>query len=384
MLPLVVAAQFAGGSMWFTVNAVMPELRADWGLPPAALGHTTAAVQAGFIAGTLWFALGGIADRRPARVLFFLCALLGAAANLALLVLHGEVPLVALRFVTGIALAGIYPIGLKIVDGWFRHDLGHAMGFMVGALVLGKSLPFGLRALGASVPWPAVLVAVAALAVLGAVIVLFGITDGPYATPPGVRRPFRPVLFEEPLVRSGALGYFGHMWELYAFWAFLPVVLAARGGPLAAPRAVAALTGTVIFAGTLGSGTGAFLSRRFGSARVAAACLAVSGASCLASPLMLSAPWLLLAPFLVVWGFTVVADSGQFSALVAASAPRENVGSTLTLMNCVGFGITIVSIEMLTALAAHVPAAWLMVPLAVGPAFGILALRPSLRAARRR
>jgi MFS family permease len=377
ILPVIVASQFAGASLWFAGNAVLADLQAAWGLPPEALGYATSAVQLGFIAGTLAFAFFAIADVVSPRLVFFACSLAGAAFNLGILAVgEGLAALLAFRFLTGFFIAGIYPVGMKIASGWYQRDLGNALGFLVGALVVGTAFPHLLRGLGETLPWAAVLLAVSAIAVAGGVLMLLFVPDGPHL---GRGARFDPkalaVIFRSKPFRASCFGYFGHMWELYAFWAFVPVVLAAHpAGRIDVPLWAFA----VIAAGFLGCAGGGLVSLRTGSARVAFAQLGASGLCCLASPLAFYAPAPVFLAFLVFWGIVVVGDSPQFSALNARYAPRELVGSALTIGNCIGFSITIASIQLLNALAGAVPPAWLFVALAPGPLLGLIALRPLL------
>lgn len=379
ILPAIVLSQFAGTSLWFAGNAVLGDLQAAWGLAPAALGYATSAVQLGFIAGTLAFAFFALSDLVSPRLVFFACSLLGALFNLGIYALgEGLATLLAFRFLTGFFIAGIYPVGMKIASGWYQRDLGHALGLLVGALVIGTAFPHLLRGLGQALPWGAVLVAVSALAALGGLVMLAFVPDGPFLAR-GAK--FDPralaVIFRSREFRASCFGYFGHMWELYAFWAFVPVVLAARA---AAGLNVPLWAFVVIAAGFVGCAAGGRISLRAGSARVAFAQLAASGACCVLSPLAFGAPTPLFLAFLVFWGVVVVGDSPQFSALNARYAPRQLVGSALTIGNCIGFSITIASIQLLSALAASVPPAWLFLALAPGPALGLVALRPLLRA----
>lgn len=376
ILPVIIASQFAGTSLWFAANAVLPDLQRDAGLSGQAIGWVTSAVQLGFIAGTLVFALLSLADRYSPRKVFLASALLGALANAAALGLTGAGPLLVSRFLTGFCIAGIYPVGMKIASGWFPKDLGRALGFLVGALVLGTAFPHLLRALGQDWPWQAVMLGVSLLAALGGLAMFLLVPDGPHlAKSP----PFDPTalvrVFREPGFRASAFGYFGHMWELYAFYAFLPFILAAR--PEAPDPSFWSFA--VIAAGALGCVFGGLASLRLGSARVAFVQLAASGACCLAWPLLWQAPLPLLLAFLVFWGIVVVGDSPQFSALNAANAPREWVGSALTIGNCIGFAITIASLQLLDWAARALPVEMLFVLLAPGPALGLLALRPLLR-----
>ena len=229
ILPVIVASQFAGTSLWFAGNAVVGDLQEKWGLAADAVGHTASAVQAGFICGTLVFAFLSLSDRYSPRKLFFVCSLLGAAANLGVHVADGGLDaLLASRFLTGFFLAGVYPVGMRIAAGWYRSGLGHAIGLLVGALVLGTAFPHALKAAGHALPWEAITIAVSMIAAAGGALMLWLVPDGPYVTtaarfdPRALAKIFRSRAF-----RASAFGYFGHMWELYAFWAFVPVVLAA-------------------------------------------------------------------------------------------------------------------------------------------------------------
>jgi MFS family permease len=360
---------------------VLADLQREWGLPAAALGYATSAVQLGFIAGTLAFAFFAIADRFSPRLVFFLCALAGALFNAALLAAPpGLAVLLALRFATGFFLAGIYPVGMKIASGWYQRDLGNALGLLVGALVAGTAFPHLVRGLGDALPWQGVLLAASAVAALGGLAMLAFVPDGPHL---GKGARFDPralaAIFRVRAFRASSFGYFGHMWELYAFWAFVPWILAAHaaargGGPLEIPL----WSFAIIAAGALGCALGGLASLRLGSARVAFAQLSASGLCCLASPLAFHAPTPVFLAFLLFWGVVVVGDSPQFSALNAYSAPRERVGSALTIANCIGFGITIFSIELLNSLSGRIAPQWLFLLLAPGPALGLAALRPLL------
>lgn len=379
VLPVIVFSQFAGTAPWFATNAVMPDLQRAWGLPASAVSTLTSAVQLGFVAGTLVFALWMVADRfRPTRV-FLACAVLGAIANALTVVLGGGqwALLLALRFAVGFLLAGIYPVGMRIAAGWYREGLGAAMGVLIGALVLGTALPHGLRALGGLwLPWQAVVLGVSALTLLGGLATAALVPDaaqrprGARLTPRGLA-----VIWADTRVRASVFGYFGHMWELYAFYVLVPLILATH------------LSGTdlswaafgVIAAGFMGCAVGGLAARRLGSARVAAAQLAASGLCGLASPWLLGAPWPWFAAWMVVWGTTVVGDSPQFSTLTARNAPPEMVGSVLTFANSIGFAITVLSIELFVRAGEALPLDRLLPWLALGPVLGLYMLRPLWR-----
>lgn len=377
ILPVIVASQFAGTSLWFAGNAVLPDLQAAWGLAPEALGYITSAVQFGFIAGTLVFAITAISDRFSPRYLFLWCTILAALANLAAVVLEQDFgSLLVLRFATGFFLAGIYPVGMKIASGWYQADLGRALGFLVGALVAGTALPHLLRGIGQELPWEGVLLGVSAIAAAGGVLMFAMVPDGPHLRS-GARFDPRALaaVFTSHRFRSSAFGYFGHMWELYAFWAFAPVLVAAYASHHGLSLNVSLWAFAIIGIGSLSCALGGLASLRLGSARVAAGQLLTSGLCCLLSPLAFFAPLPVFLLFMLVWGLAVVGDSPQFSALNAQSAPPERVGSALTIANAIGFGISILSIQLLNEMAVLMPAHYLFLLLIPGPVFGLNALR---------
>lgn len=378
ILPVIILSQFTGTSLWFAGNAVISDLELEFGLAEASIGYITSAVQSGFIVGTLVFAFLAIADRFSPRLVFFWCSSAGAISTLAVLVVPpGLAPLLLLRFTTGFFLAGIYPVGMKIAAAWYREELGRALGYLVGALVLGTAFPHLLRATGAQLSWQWVLIAVSLLAFGGAVMMRIAVPDGPWL-PRG--SPFDPralaVIFRSRDFRASAFGYFGHMWELYTLWAFIPVWLAAYASQRGIALDVPLWSFAAIAIGFFGCTLGGLASRRTGSARVAFVQLLVSGICCLASPAAFALePGLFLA-FVLIWGITAAGDSPQFSALNAANAPRQYVGSALTIANSIGFMITVASIQLTALLAPVVDARhlfWILVP---GPLLGLLALRP--------
>lgn len=377
ILPVIVVSQFCGTSLWFAANAVMPDLQRAWDLPATAVGTLTSAVQIGFVSGTLVFALLMVADRfAPTRV-FLTCAVLGALANAAVLLVDGQwEALLALRFVVGFLLAGIYPVGMRIAASWHREGLGAAMGVLIGALVVGTALPHGVRALGGggvALPWQTVLLGVSALAALGGLATAWLVPDNPRR---GRGQPITPralaVIWTDRQVRASVFGYFGHMWELYTFYVLVPLILATQ----LAGRAVSAAAFWIIASGFIGCAAGGLLVRRFGSARVAGTQLAISGACCLAAPVLLDAPLAIFIGWLLLWGVTVVGDSPQFSTLTAQNAPPEIVGSVLTFANCIGFAITVLSIEIFVRGTQLLALGNLLPWLAVGPAIGLWMLRP--------
>ena len=384
ILPAIVFSQFAGTSLWFAGNALVADLQRDLGFGGHAVATITSAVQLGFIAGTLVFALLNVADRHSPRAVFLACALLGASANLAIVALpghaHAYAELIALRFATGFFLAGIYPVGMKIAAGWYRGGLGNALGFLVGALVIGTAFPHLLKGSGQALSWPTVTVWLSLLAAAGGLAMYVLVPDGPCLTK-GTRfdpRALRTV-FASPGLRASAFGYFGHMWELYTLWAFVPLMLAGHARLHGHDVNVGFWSFCIIGAGAIGCVVGGRVSQAKGSAPVAFAQLSASGLCCLLSPIAYLLPWPAFLAFMLAWGVAVVGDSPQFSALTAATAPREYVGSALTIVNCIGFALTIASIQATTWLAEALPLQWWFVPVAAGPALGLLAFRPALR-----
>lgn len=372
-------SQFAATSLWFAGNAVMTDLQRTAGLPASAVADITVAVQFGFIAGTLIFAWLAIPDRCSPRIVFFVCALAGSASNAALLATGGEFySLLAARFATGFFLAGMYPVGMKIASGWYDRDLGLALGWLVGALVLGTSLPHLVRGLDGGLPWQSVILAVSILSAAGGLAMLALVPDGPHLKagakfdPTAIATIFRSADF-----KASAFGYFGHMWELYAFYTFLPVLLAARletDGTSVSTWSFAAIA-----SGCLGCIFGGYLSRQIGSARVAFIQLSASGLCCLLSPLAFMTPLPVFLAFLVFWGVVIAGDSPQFSALNARFAPSKLTGSALTIANCIGFSITIASITMVAWLIDLVGPQFVFLVLLPGPAFGLAMLRRLVR-----
>jgi MFS transporter, DHA1 family, inner membrane transport protein len=383
VLPVIVLSQFAGTSLWFAVNAVMPDLQQAWGLPAASLGALTSAVQLGFVSGTLTFALLMVADRiAPARV-FLVCSLLGALANAAILWTGGNLTaLVALRFAVGFLLAGIYPVGMKIAASWYREGLGAVLGVLIGALVLGTALPHGLRALAGDgsagfVPWQAVVLAVSVLAALGGLATWALVPESPYSTR-GARITPRALglIWADRRLRASVFGYFGHMWELYAFIVLVPLMVAGR---VASGAATSAGAFWAIAAGFVGCVGGGLAVRRFGSARVAHWQLATSATCCVLAPWMLTAPLPVFFGWLLLWGATVAGDSPQFSTLTAQNAPPAVMGSVLTFTNCIGFAISVVSIELFVMAVQAWPLGQVLPWLAVGPVLGLWMMRPLMR-----
>jgi MFS family permease len=378
MLGLVSLAQFLGMTLWFSATAVTPLLIAEFQIPPNHAAWLTMAVQAGFVAGTLLSAVSNIADVLNARVLMFIGALIGACANAAVLIAPGGTAVIALRFVTGASLALVYPPAMKIAAGWFRAGRGFALGLLIGALTLGKAFPYLLTALfGAE--WREPMLLASALAVVGGTLVVLFVKDGPYVAPTA---PFDPHAITRVLSSRGArlatLGYLGHMWELYAMWTWVAVFATASFA--ASGMANAASAGSLAAFMAIGSGAvgcvlAGYIADRIGRARVAMWAM-LGSAACAGLTLVVygRAPILLYA-LIMLWGFTVVADSAQFSALVSEHAPRDHVGTALTLQTCVGFLLTMVTIELLPRVASSTSWQWASLLLVPGPLLGAYAMK---------
>ncbi len=374
ILPTIIFAQFAGTSLWFAGNAIINQLNHRWDLPSDSLASVTSAVQFGFIAGTFLFAFLSLADRyKPSRV-FFLCALLGAVLNASIIVLPASyISLLVARFMTGFFLAGIYPVGMKIAADWFGGNLGKALGFLVGALVLGTAFPHLLNHLGHSASWQDVLIGTSITALLGGFAILFLVGDGPNRK---VGTMFSPsqflTVFKNKEFRSAAFGYFGHMWELYTFWAFVPIMIRYYNVYHQDLIYVSYWSFIIIGSGAIASALGGIWSVKFGSAKTAYWFLVVSGLCCLLSPLFFELPSFVFLGALTLWGLVVVGDSAQFSSLNAKTAPPELVGTALTIAVSIGFFITIPSIQLVNLLNPIMTTKWVMIVLVIGPIFGLI------------
>jgi MFS family permease len=356
----------------------MPELKVIFLLEESALGQLTSILQFGFIIGTLIFAILSVADRYAPSKVFFLCALLGAICNISLIWKgNNYTSILTLRFFTGFFLAGIYPVGMKIASDYYKKGLGKSLGYLVGALVIGTAFPHLLKEIKGNLPWEFVLIATSSLAILGGIIMLSLVPDGPFRKPmQKINLLAIPNIFKKQSFRTAAFGYFGHMWELYTFWAFVPLILqmyievhpdTSFNIPL--------LSFSIIGIGGFACVLGGYISQKIGIKRVAFIAVGLSCACCLVSPMMFSlgSP-VLFVSFLLFWGMVVIADSPLFSTLVAQNAPVELKGTALTIVNCIGFFITIISILFIDILRTSTNSPMFLTILAVGPVFGLLAL----------
>jgi len=346
VLPIIVLSQFAGTSLWFAGNAILPELKQLLQLNQYALSLVTSAVMLGFITGTLVFAFFSLADRFSSVKLFFTCSLLGALTNVAVAWLAKDAAsLFTLRFLTGIFIAGIYPVGMKIAADWYDKKLGKAMGYLLGALVLGTAFPHLLKNREFALPWKAVLYFTSFFAFAGGLLMLFFVGDGPYKKQSEKFQwnAFAEV-FKSKKWRQAAFGYFGHMWELYTFWGFVPLIIGLYGEKNNISLNIPLLSFLIIAAGSISCIAGGYFSIRVGSAKVATTALFISGICCFISPFIYQLPLVVFLGILFIWGLAVIPDSPQFSTLVANYAPEHLKGTALKIYNSIGFTISTISL----------------------------------------
>lgn len=380
MLGLLGLAELLGMSLWFAGSAVAPQLQERWALSASQVGWMTTAVQLGFVAGTAFVAVLNLADILPSKLLFAIAALLGAAANAALLGVAGFPAAVGTRFLCGFCLAGVYPPAMKMIATWFKARRGLAVGTIVGALTVGKATPYLVHAIpGATVD--TIILAGSVSAVLAAVLVWIGYRDGPFPFPP---RPFTwslvGTVVRQRQWRLATGGYLGHMFELYSYWAWIPAFVAASavahaGAAAADSPMVSVLAFGTIAIGGFGCIWGGLVADRIGRERLVMIAMAASGACALLIGFSFGASWWLLGPIALAWGFFVIADSAQFSVLVTESVPPHAVGTALMVQTSLGFLLTTLTIQLVPPVVDSVGWQWAFPLLAVGPAAGIAAIR---------
>ena len=380
VLIVLAVAELLAMAPWFSASAVAPALAHVWHLTPAATAWLTISVQLGFVAGALVSAILTLADRLSARRLVAGSATVAALATLGVAAAGALGVGIACRLLTGAALAGVYPPGMKIAAGWFRESRGWAIGILVGALTLGSASPHLVRWAVSQDAWRVVLVVAALSALVGGLLVLLVPSDGPHAAPsPPFSLTAAPRILQDRAVALANLGYLGHMWELYAMWTWIAVFIAAseharRGGDADVTALAALTTFAVVGSGAIGCWLGGKYADRFGRTLVTSVSMLVSGICALNVGLFYGAPLIALLPILLLWGISIVADSAQFSAAVSELAPREYVGTALTLQTSLGFLLTAATIYLLPTLAGAIGWRWSMSVLSIGPAVGVWAM----------
>lgn len=379
ILPIIVFSQFCCTSLWFATNSIIKDLITNYNLPVNSLSHLTSIVQFGFIIGTLFFAIFTIADRFSPSKVFFTCAIIGAILNSFLIWENNTLTsLLIIRFFNGFFLAGIYPIGMKIATDYYQKGLGKSLGYLVGALVLGTAFPHLLTGIGNVFLWKNVVYITSGLTFLGGLLMLLFVPNGPY------RKQVSNVdlyaflkIFKNVKFKNAAFGYFGHMWELYAFWTFVPILLKSYHSIYPETSLnISLLSFFIIGIGSLACIASGYISEKKGVKRTASLSLFLSCICCLLCPIIFTINnSFLFILFLLFWGIVVIADSPLLSTLVSKNATSEIRGTALTIVNCIGFFITIISIQLLSFLIETIDSNIIYITLAIGPIISLIALK---------
>ena len=375
---LIVIAQMFGTSLWFSTNGVLKQIEEIWSLSVSDLGNLTNSVQFGFIIGTLFFTVTGFADKfKPSRIVM-LCCFLGATSNA--LIIFEEIPfsfVIFSRLVVGLALAGIYPIGMKLIISWDPQKAPNTLGLLVGMLVLGSSLPYLIRALGISFDWQYTVILTSGLCYIAG-ITIYSIGDGPHLNT-NKKSSFRLLdqfseLLKNKKYLASAVGYFGHMWELYAFWTCVPILITisiSQHQIHDQEFLVSLLSFLIIALGFISCVFGGILAKSLNSSRIASLSLAFSLSICVIYPLVGNLYFFIDLALLMLWGFFVISDSPQFSAISASVCPQHLVGTALTTQNCIGFSISMITIFLTTSFYEYLGLyfVWILIP---GPVLGLI------------
>ncbi|TVZ52709.1 MFS transporter [Dokdonia sp. Hel_I_53] len=378
ILSLIIFAQFCGTSLWFSGNAIINDLIIDFNIENDIIGEITIAVQLGFVIGTLTFALLSIVDTYSPSKVFFLSALLASVCNIGLIIPESTISTILLcRFCTGFFLAGIYPVGMKIAADYYEKGLGLSLGYLVGALVLGTAFPHFIRNFIHELPWKLVLIYTSILASFGGLILYTMVPDGINRKKGALLNISQTLsILKNYKLRQSAIGYFGHMWELYAFWALVPVMLSTYNFThLDEVINVPLNSFYIIGLGAVACIMGGYLSEKIGTKKVALYSLFLSMLCCLASPFVITyASSTVLVIFLLFWGMVVVADSPLFSTLVAQSIEPEKKGTAITIVTSLGFTVTIVSLQFMSMLVDLTNLKMVLPFLALGPVISLMLL----------
>jgi MFS family permease len=382
-ITLLVLAEIAGMSLWFASAAILPDMVRESGIDAVRQAMLSSGVQLGFVAGALAVAASGLADRFDPRRVFAICGVLAALCNAALLIAPiGGTIAILLRFLTGLLLAGVYPVGMKIAVGWGTKDRGLLVGLLVGALTIGSALPHLAAYLGGA-DWRGVIVATSVLALLGGLLVLLCGLGPHHARAPRFSTRAIALAWTNRRIRLTYLGYFGHMWELYAMWAWIGAAAAASYGALLGETEatrLAKLTAFLAIAlGGLTCAPAGWVADRIGKAQVTIIAMALSGSAAIATALTFGGPIWLTFVLIILWGIFVIPDSAQFSALVADASPPDLAGSALTLQTALGFALTAVTVQATPLLANEFGWPAILAGLAIGPVVGIAAMMRLLK-----
>ncbi len=375
-LAAIAVSQLLALTVWFSASAVAPQLQDAWSLDGGQLAALTLAVQLGFVVGALGAAMTNLADRVASRTLFVASAIAAAAVNASLVVVGSNQVWLAivLRFVSGVALAGVYPSGLKVMAGWFERERGMALGVLVGALTVGSATPHLVRGIVAE--WRVVVMASSVMALLAAVVMARFVGDGPHDSS-AARFSFRQVgqVVRSRGYRLSTFGYLGHMWELYAMWTWTAAFLAASGAAAGtAYGPIGVWTFFIIAVGGFGAWRAGVWADRYGRPQIAGGSMIVSGSCAAVTPLLFGRPAWLVVPVFIVWGFAVVADSAQFSTMATETSAAEARGTALALQTALGFLLTLVTIRGVPLIAESFTWRWAFPVLALGPVLGVAAM----------